>query len=96
MNGNSNILNVRAEDLGLPTVVAGDNTFNLIVGLIYTVIAALALFYIVRAGLLFITSGSDPNSVKEARETILYSIVALIGSTVVFAAIQFVARSVSS
>lgn len=85
---------VNSNEVNIQKVDAGDATFNAIVGLIYTVIAALALFYIVRAGLLYVTHGSDPSSVKAARETILYALGALVGSTLVFGIIQFVARSI--
>ena len=88
-------ISIKAEDIGLPKNVGSDATFNAIVGLVYTVIAALAIFYIVRAGLLYVTSGSDPASVKDARETILYAVIALVGSTIVFGLIQFVARTLS-
>ncbi|HXH04807.1 MAG TPA: hypothetical protein VNI82_00050 [Candidatus Nitrosotenuis sp.] len=85
---------VDADQIGLPQVKAGDDTFNLIVGLVYTLIGAVALFYIVRGALLYVASGSDPSSVKDARETILYAIVALGGATVVFGLIQFVAKEI--
>lgn len=88
-------LNLNSGDLGIKKVQANDATMNSIFGAIYIIIGALALFYIVRAALLFVTSGSDPSSVKDARETILYSIVALVGSTVVIALIQFVLSSLN-
>lgn len=97
MNGLQSFLaqvRVDASDVGLPSLFAGDRLFNSIVGLIYTIIAAVALFYIVRAAVLFVTSGSDPGSVKDARETILYAVVALFGSTVVFGVIQFIATRI--
>lgn len=88
-------ISVDASDVGIPEIKADANTFNNIVGMVYTIIAAVALFYLVRGALLFVTSGSDPASVKAARETILYAIVALVGSTAVFGIIGFVARSVT-
>lgn len=87
-------IGVDANQIGIPKVAANDATFNNIVGIIYTIIAAISLFYIVRGALLFVTSGSDPSSVKAARETLLYAIVGLVGSTMVFGIIQFTARSV--
>lgn len=85
-------VSVDADKVGIPKIEANDATFNLIVGLIYTIIAAVSLFYIVRGALLFVTSGSDPASVKAARETILYAVIGLAGSTAVFALIGFVLR----
>lgn len=87
-------ITVPADQVNVPKVDAGDATFNAIVGLVYVIIAALALFYIVRGGLLFITSGSDPKSVKDARETVLYAAIGLVVSTLVFGIIQFVAGSI--
>lgn len=83
-------IGVNADEVLIPKVLAGDSTFDAIIGLVYTLIAAVALFYIVRGALLFVTSGSDPSSVKAARETVLYAVVALVGSTMVFIAINFV------
>lgn len=84
---------MQADDIKLPIVAADNRTFDLIVGLVYTVLAALAIFMIVRAGLLFVTNGNDPKSVKEARETILYAVGGLVASTAVFLLIQFVINS---
>lgn len=85
---------VDANEVGIPKIAANDAIFNNIVGLIYVVIGAIALFYIVRGALLFVTSGSDPSSVKDARETIIYAVVGLVGATMVFGLIQFVAGRV--
>lgn len=86
-------IKINPGDVGVKQISANDATLGSIFGAIYIIIGALALFYIVRAALLFVTSGSDPASVKDARETILYSIVALGGSTVVIALVQFVITS---
>ena len=83
-------IQIEPTDVGIKKVQANDATLNSIFGAIYLVIGAVALFYIVRAALLFVTSGSDPSSVKDARETILYAVVALFGSTAVIALVQFV------
>lgn len=88
-------IQIDPNDVGINKVNANDTTLNSIFGAIYIIIGALALFYIVRAALLFVTSGSDPSSVKDARETILYAVVALIGSTAVIALVQFVLTSLN-
>lgn len=88
-------IDIKTSDVGIKKVQANDATLNSIFGAIYIIIGALALFYIVRAALLFVTSGSDPSSVKDARETILYAVVALAGSTVVIALVQFVLSSLN-
>jgi hypothetical protein len=88
-------IQIDPNDVGINKVQANDTTLNNIFGAIYIIIGALALFYIVRAALLFVTSGSDPSSVKDARETILYAVVALVGSTAVIALVQFVLASLN-
>lgn len=85
---------IKASEVGIPQVAADTNTFNNIVGLVYAIIGALALFFIVRAGLLFVTSGSDPSSVRSARETVLYSVIALGASTLVFAIVKLIIEAV--
>ncbi len=79
-----------ADDIKLPKVTANNDTFNNIVNLVYIALASIALFYVVRGALLYVTHGSEPNVQKEARETILYAIVAIVGSSLVFSLIKFV------
>jgi hypothetical protein len=76
--------------LGIPKVNGGAGALNVIFGIVYAVIGTMAVFYIIRAGLLFVTSGSDPSAIKAAKETILYAVVALVGSTMIFTIISFV------
>ncbi len=84
-------ISIKAEDAGIPKVTAGDSTFNAIISLVYVLLAALAVLYIVRAGLLFITAQGDPGQITEARNTIVFAVVGLVASTVVFAAINWIA-----
>lgn len=81
-------------EIGLPMITASGSLFDQILGLVYTAIAAVALFFIVRGALLYVTSGSDPSENKKARETIIYAVIALAGATMVFPLIQFVVKSV--
>lgn len=87
-------INIRPNEINLPTVGANANTLNNILNLVYVVLGAACIFFIVRGALLYVTHGTDPNSVKQARETILYAIVALAASTLVFVFINFVVNSV--
>lgn len=82
-----------ANDLNIPKVEANNATFERILGLVYVALASIALFYVVRGALLYVTHGSEPNVQKEARETIIYAIVAIIGSSLVFSLIWFVVKS---
>jgi len=80
---------IDANRIGIPQVKADDATFGRIVGLIYVAIGAVALFYIVRGALLFVTSNGNPNDVKAARTTILIAVAALVLATSVFAIVNF-------
>ena len=80
---------VDADTWGLPKIYATDNAFSAIMGMVYTLIGALCLFYIIRGALLFITSNGDPNDVKQARTTILIAVAVLVVSTSVFAIVNF-------
>lgn len=87
-------IEIKAEDILLPKIMADKGQFDDILGLVYTALAAFSLFYIVRGALLYVTHGGEANTAKEARETILYAIVALVGSTLVFSLIKFVMQSI--
>lgn len=88
------LIPLEADRLGIPKVAGNGETFDVIVGLVYTLIAALALFFIVRAALLFIQANGDAGQITEARNTILYSVAGLILASLVFTIINFVARSI--
>ncbi|MEO5690740.1 MAG: hypothetical protein ABIQ64_00970 [Candidatus Saccharimonadales bacterium] len=87
-------IKITADELKIPKVVADGDQFDRILGLIYVFIAAISLFYVVRGALLYVTHGGEANTAKEARETVLYAVVALIGSSLVFALLQFVLNQV--
>jgi|JI10StandDraft_1071094.scaffolds.fasta_scaffold668904_2 hypothetical protein len=87
-------IDIKASDIALPKVLADASNFDKILGIVYITLAAFAIFFIVRGALLYVTHGSDPGTVKQARETILYAAVALVGATLVFTLIQFVVKSV--
>lgn len=87
-------IEIKASDIALPKIFADSSNFDKILGLIYVTLAAFAIFFMVRGALLFVTHGSDPGTVKEARETVLYAAVALVGATLVFTLIQFAVKSV--
>lgn len=83
---------IDANSVGLPKVQGDGGTFDTIVGLVYIFIGALALFFIVRGALLFVQSNGDAGQVQEAKNTVLYSVIGLILSTIVFALLNFVAE----
>lgn len=52
--------------------------------------AAVAVIMIVIGGMRYVTSGGDQNSVKTAKNTILYAIIGLIVMILAYAAVDFV------
>ena len=86
--------NLKASEIGLPTTKADGSTFEKILGLVYISLAAFAVLYIIIAALRMVTQGSDANAQKQSREAIIYALIALAISTVVFAALQFIVKSV--
>lgn len=86
-------IELSANELGIPKIAADGDQFDRILGLIYIAIAAISLFYVIRGALLYVTHGGEANTAKEARETVMYAIVALVGSTLVFTLINFVLKS---
>lgn len=89
-----NLVPLNADDIGIPRVQGNGGTLDVIIGLVYTIIAALALFFIVRGALLFIQANGDPGQINEARNTVIFSVIGLVLSTLVFTIINFVLRSV--
>ncbi len=88
------LIPINANDIGIPRVSGDGSAFNVIVGMVYVLLAAFAVFYIVRAALLFVTAQGDPGQITEARNTIIFAGVGLAASTVVFLALQWVAQKV--
>ncbi len=87
-------MKVSADEIGIPKIAANGSTLDNIFGMIFVALAAVCIFFIVRGALLYVTSGSNPADNKQARETILYAIVALAGSTMVLTLIWFVIRGI--
>jgi hypothetical protein len=85
-------IDINASDVGIPKISDSGALFDRIIGLVYVAIAAISLFFVVRGALLYVTHGGEANTTKEARETILYALVALVGSSLVFVLIQYVLK----
>lgn len=63
---------------GLPTVGATNNAVQVVLQLTFGVISALALIYIIVAGLKFISAQGNPQEAAKARQTIVYAVIGLI------------------
>jgi hypothetical protein len=64
-------------DTGLPLVQASGSSVALIFQLLFGVIGALAVLIIVISGLRFILANGDPQTISQARNTIIYAVVGL-------------------
>lgn len=60
-----------------------------------SVIGIVAVIMIVVAGQRFVTSNGDPEKIKQARNMVLYSVIALIVAGLAFAIVTFVQNSIS-
>lgn len=65
-------------DTGLPVVQASGSNITVIFQLLFGFIGALAVLIIVIAGLRFILANGDPQSISQARNTIIYAAIGLL------------------
>jgi len=80
---------INAVNVNIPKIDS-NLLLNNILNVAYFVAGAVAVFSIVIAGFVMVNSGQNPESVKTAREQILYSVVGLIVIIMAFAVTQFV------
>lgn len=79
------------DNIGLPTPKGGLNgvvvtAFNVV----FTVLAAISVVYIVIGGIKYALSGGDSSGVKNAKETIMYAILGLVIALLAFGAVNFI------
>jgi len=79
----------------LPQTKASDGIANAIV-ISTVVLGALSLLFLLIGAGRYAVSGGDPGQTKQARDTILYSIIGLIVSTSAFFIVQFVLGSINN
>ena len=73
---------------GMPTDLGG--IIATIVSAIFVIIGVVAVFVIIYAGFLLMTSAGDPGKVKKGKDTILWGVIGLIVSILAYAIIQAV------
>jgi type IV secretory pathway VirB2 component (pilin) len=76
--GEANCSDNQACETGLPVVDASNGELQQILQIVFGIAAALAVLFIVIAGLRFITSQGNPQEVAKARNTIVYALVGLL------------------
>lgn len=66
-------------DVGkIPKVEAGTSQLQSVLRIIFAVIGAIALVYIIMAGFKLLTSLGNPDALAKARQTLLYAAIGLI------------------
>lgn len=67
-----------ASDLGLPNVTPTNSTIETVLRFFFGLAGALAVLFIAIGGFKYTTSGGEPSSLKQAKETIIYAIIGLV------------------
>jgi len=65
-------------ETGLPVVGAGGAQLQQILQIVFGVLAALAVLFIIIGGLRYITSQGNPQETAKARDTIIYALIGLV------------------
>lgn len=80
-----------ATDWGLPNVAASDVTLaGIMNSVVFPIAGVVAVIFIIIGGILFAISQGDPGKVKNARNTIIYSVVGLVVIIMAFAIVQLI------
>lgn len=74
----------------LPNVDANQAKIEAILTVVFTIIGALSVLFIVAGGLRYITAQGDPQQVSQAKSTIIYALVGLLVSIGAVAIVTFV------
>ncbi len=74
---------------GLPKADAGTGNFQNVLQIVFAVMAALAVLFIVIAGLRFITAQGNPQEVSKAKSTIIYALIGLLVALLAEAIVAF-------
>ncbi|MFI5240322.1 MAG: hypothetical protein ACHQUB_01260 [Candidatus Saccharimonadia bacterium] len=78
-----------ASACGLPQVSFDNITLGKIISAVYEIIAAVSVLFLVIGATKYTISGGDPAGIKNAKNTVIYSIVGLIISLLAFLAVTY-------
>jgi heme/copper-type cytochrome/quinol oxidase subunit 2 len=72
--------NTSAQDFNtcLPTVAADGSTARTVIQLIFGIIGAIAIIYIMYGAFRYVRSQGEPKEINQARQTIIYAVLGLI------------------
>lgn len=78
---------------GLPTTDASPATLKNVLSVAFVVVGGISALFVLIGAARYAASAGDPGQAKQARDTILYSIIGLIVSMSAFFIVQFVLGS---
>jgi hypothetical protein len=81
---------LKSSDNNLPKVSANQSTLTTLLNIAFSIIGAVAVFFIVVAGLKYITSQGEPARVESAKNQILYALVGLVIVALAASVVNFV------
>lgn len=81
---------------GLPTTEANAAALANVFGVASAVAGGMSVLFILIGAIKYAISAGDPGQMKQARDTILYSLIGLVISTSAFLIVQFVLGSINN
>lgn len=85
----------KIDSSSLPQVDAGPATIQIVLGIVFGIIGAIALVMIVKSGFEYITSSGDPQKASNARSGIIYALIGLVVAITAQALVAFVVNRVN-
>jgi hypothetical protein len=82
-------------DVGVPNVPLNDAALASILNIVFTVTGGLATLFVLIGAVRYIASGGDQAGIKQAKDTILYSLIGVVVSLSAFTIVQFTIGKVS-
>lgn len=82
-------LGLSTTDVGIPQVPLTNATLGDILSTVFLIVGGLAVLFVLVGAVRYVTSGGDANRTKQARDTILYSLIGLVVSLSAFTIVQF-------
>jgi len=90
-------IQVGQDELGPGVGVAADSgTLDSVLNIVFIFIGSLAVLFLIIGAIRYVLSGGDASQTKQAKETMLYSIVGVVVALSAFAIVAFVSSGVSS
>lgn len=90
-----NQFRITTEEIGIPDVRADASTINGVLAQVFILVGALAFLFLVIGAFRYVISNGDASQIKQAKETMLYSIIGLVIAVSAYGIIQFVSDRVT-